>query len=388
MDEATSGERLRGVLLVALAAVAVGYLFADFAPLIPLLSADLGIDEVQVGLLATASAAVYTIGTLATTGLPDRYGPKPVIAAGLATGVVGVVLIATAPSYPVVLVGKGVQGLASAFTFVSGARYIAGLYGSRRSHFALGMFGAGYPLGGALALALMPRFATALGDWRGAFWAEAGLIAACLGLWLMTIGVAPVPRRGSIRDALRCPNCWWAGIQHTGFGVVTAAGAWIAVFLLRAFDLPLAVAGGLGALLLLVATLARPLGGWLVARHWLRTRPIMAAANIFIIVGVLLLAIPDRPLAVALLGAVIFGVGGGIPYAAVFNTAAASLRNAPGAAQGMPVMLGNVVILAVAPSVGFLVRSYGFSAAWLFIAALAAAALGGLAFTKGEEDLT
>ena len=140
MGGATSGERLRGVLLVALAAVAVGYLFADFAPLIPLLSADLGIDEVQVGLLATASAAVYTIGTLATTGLPDRYGPKPVIAAGLATGVVGVVLIATAPSYPVVLVGKGVQGLASAFTFVSGARYIAGLYGSRRSHFALGMF--------------------------------------------------------------------------------------------------------------------------------------------------------------------------------------------------------------------------------------------------------
>ena len=385
--EATAFDRTRGVVLVSLAAVAVGYLFADYAPLIPLLSSPLGMDEVQAGLLATASAAVYTIGTLVTTGLPDRFGPKPVISLGLLTGASGAVMLALAPSYPFALLGKAVEGLASAFTFVAGARYIAGLYGRRRSHVALGVFGGGYPLGSALALALMPRFAAALGDWRGAFWVEAALLGLCLLLWLTTAHVAPVPRRGSIRDALRCLNCWWAGVQHAGFAVVAAAGAWITLFLLREFDLPLAAAGALGSLLLVVATIARPVGGFVVARHWLRTRHAMALGNALIVVGVVLLALPGRPLGLALFGAVVVGIGGGVPYAAVFNTAAASLREAPGAGQGMPVMLGNVVILAMTPAMGYAVRTSGFSAAWGLIGALISVALVCVAFMKGEEEL-
>jgi MFS family permease len=385
--EPTDFQRARGVVLVTLAAVAVGYLFADYAPLIPLLSPALGMDELQAGLLATSSATLYVLGTLWTTGFPDRYGPKPVITAGLATGVIGVAVIALAPSYLVAIAGKALEGLASAFTFVAGARYIAGLYGARRSHFALGMFGGGYPLGSALALALMPRLAAVTGDWRGAFWVEAVLIGVTLVLFLTTIPVPPVPRRGSIRDAFRCFNCWMAGIEHFGFAVVAASGAWITLFLLREFDLPLVAAGLLGSLLLVVATIMRPIGGWLVARHVLRTRPAMAVGNALIVVGVLLLALPDRPLPVALLGAVVLGVGGGLPYAAVFNTAAASLREAPAAGQGMPVILGNVAILGITPTMGFLVGTYGFTAAWVFVAVLIAVVLAGVPFMKGEEEL-
>ncbi len=373
--------------LVTLSTISVGFLFADFAPLIPLLAPELGISEAQAGLFATASGALYVLGTLATTGLPDRHGPKPVIGAGLAIGVVAVVVIALAPTFAFALAGKVLAGIASALTFVAGARYIAGLYGSRRSHMALGFFGGGYPLGGALALALMPRFAAATGDWRGAFLVEAALIAACLGLWLLATPVAPVPRRGSIRDAFRCLNCWWAGVQHFGFAVTTAAGAWISLFLLREFDLPLAAAGALGSLLLLVATVTRPIGGWLVARRTLRTRQAMALGSVLIIVGVVLLGVPGRPLAVALLGSVMLGIGGGLPYASVFNTAAASLRAAPAAGQGMPVILGNVVIFTVTPAMGYAVQAYGFAAAWGLIAVLISGVLATLPLMKGEEDL-
>src|SRR6266852_763556 len=360
--ERTDLRRARGVALVTLAAVALGYVFADYAPLIPLLSADLGMDEVQAGLLATAAAAVYVLGTLWTTGYPDRFGPKPVITAGLATGVVGAAVIALAPTYPVAVAGKLIEGLASALTFVAGNRYIAGLYGTRRSHFALGLYGGGYPLGGALALALMPRFAQVAGSWRGAFWIEAALIAGCLLLWLTTPVVAPIARSGSIRDALRCFNCW--------FAATAASGAWITLFLLRGFDLPLVAAGVLGSLLLVVTTLARWVGGWLVSRHLLRTRAAIAVGNALIVVGVLVLALPGRPLPVALVGAVILGIGGWLPYSAVFNTAAASLRDAPGAGQGMPVIIGNVAILGITPTMGYLVQTYGFTAALLSVAVL------------------
>jgi len=152
----SASERVRGVALVTLATVALGYLLADYAPLIPLLSPALGIDSMGAGLLSTALAVTYVVGTLVTTGLPDRFGPRRVIAAGLLIGVASAALIAVAPGYAVVLLGKALQGMASALTFIAGARYIAGLYRGKRSHLALGIYGAGYPLGSALALALMP----------------------------------------------------------------------------------------------------------------------------------------------------------------------------------------------------------------------------------------
>lgn len=374
-------------MLVTLATVALGYMLADYAPLIPLLSPGLGIDSVGAGLLSTALAVTYVVGTLITTGLPDRFGPKRVIAAGLWIGVASAALIAVAPGYAVVLLGKALQGVASALTFIAGARYVAGLYRGKRSHLALGIYGAGYPLGSALALALMPRLAEVFNGWRGAFWGECALTAVIALLWSTAPPVAAVPRRGSMRDALRCRNCWLAALQHTGFGLTVACGAWITVFLLREFGLPLSVAGTLGALLLLTAMIARPLGGWLVASRRLRTRPAMALANALILAGVAVLALPDRPLVVALLAAVVVGIGGGLPYASVFNTAAASFPAAPAAAQGMLIVVGAIVILGVTPAMGFAAQTYGFWAAWSICGAFALIALAGTAFMRGEEAL-
>jgi predicted exporter len=72
-----STARVRGVLLVTLVTTALGYLQADFAPLVPLLQSDLGIDAVAVGLLATALMSTYVIVTLFTSdshypGVPWR----------------------------------------------------------------------------------------------------------------------------------------------------------------------------------------------------------------------------------------------------------------------------------------------------------------------------
>src|SRR5205823_2613799 len=75
--------------------------------------------------------------------------------------------------------------------------------------------------------------------------------------------------------------------------------------------------------------------GLAVTKGLARTKGVMRIGDVAAVMGVALLAIPGRPLAVALAGAVILGAGVGLPYAPVFNTAAASLRRAPGAAQGL-----------------------------------------------------
>lgn len=376
------------VALLSLSAVAFGFTYADHAPLIPLVSADFRLDDLGAGLLSTALFTSYMATTLLTTGLAERLGPRRMVGAGLAVSTVGTVIFAVSPGYATAVAAKAVQGIGSALAFVAAARYLAGLYGERRNHFALGLYGGGFPLGSAVALVSMPALAAALGGWRGAFWAEAAFVGIAAALWWRAPAVPRVARPGNIRNALRCRNCWWTSLQHAaGFGMGIASGTWITVYLLREFRLPLEVSGLLGSLLLVLAVLARPLGGFLLAREHVPTRRVMRIGDLSIIAGVALLAIPDRPLPLALGGAILVGIGVGLPYSAVFNTAAASLPGAPGAAQGLAAIGGTAGVLIGAPAMGYAVQTLGFWAAWLFVGAVSALAFAGTTFMRGEEEL-
>ncbi|OLC52565.1 MAG: hypothetical protein AUH85_16830 [Chloroflexi bacterium 13_1_40CM_4_68_4] len=380
---------MRGAIaLVILGAIAFGLTYADHAPLIPLIAADLGLSDVQSGLLSTALFAAYFATTLVGIGAIDRIGPRRAVGLGLALAALGAALVAVAPGYPVALAGKATQGAGSALAFVSATRYIVGLYGDRRSHFALGLYGAGFPLGSGLALALMPTLATALGAWRSAFAAEAVLIGFVALAWTRSPTVPYVSARGDMRDALRCGNCWAMSLQHAaGFGLALASGTWITVFLLREFALPLSLSGLLGSLLLFLAVIARSGGGWLLAREHVPTKAVMRAGDLSILAGVALLALPGRPLPIALLGMVLVGLGVGLPYAAVFNTASASLPAAPAAAQGLAAIGGTAGVMVGAPAMGYAVQTLGFAAAWAVVGSVATVALAMTLRTRGEEEL-
>lgn len=375
-----------GVTLVTLTAVAVGVTYTNHAPLIPLLQADFSLSEVQAGLLTTALFLTSVVTFLGGGSLADRTGPWRINALGVALALAGNVLFALAPSYPWLLAAKAVTGLGSGLAFTSGMSYVAAQYGERRSHLAVGLYGAGYPLGGAIGVLTMAPLAV-LTDWRGAFWISSAAIAVALALWAMTPHVAATRPAGSVLQALSCPNCWWTSVQHAGgFGLVVAAGTWVTVYLLREFALPLDLSGVLGSLLLLIAVFARTFGGWLLVHEHLATRAVMRIGQVVILAGLALLALPARPLPLALAGALAVGLGGGIPYAAVFNTAAASLPKAPGSAQGLAAIGGTVGILIFAPAMGYAVQTWGFWAAWLVLGTVAGTALFGTFVMRGEEE--
>src|SRR5436189_276843 len=146
------------------------------------------------GLLSTAYVISYMATTFVTTGLADSVGPKRMVGMGLAVSAAGTVVFAASPTYAVALAAKAIQGIGSALAFVAAARYLAGLYGERRNHFALGLYGAGFPLGSAIALLAMPPLAASLGGWRGAFWIEAAFVGIATALWWSVPAVPPVPR--------------------------------------------------------------------------------------------------------------------------------------------------------------------------------------------------
>jgi predicted MFS family arabinose efflux permease len=125
----------------------------------------------------------------------------------------------------------------------------------------------------------------------------------------------------------------------------------------------------------------------LLAREHMPTRRVMRIGDLAIVAGVALLAVPERPLPIALGGAILVGIGVGLPYSAVFNTAAASLPGAPAAAQGLAAIGGTAGVMVGAPAMGYAVQTFGFWAAWLVVAAVSAMALIGTAFMRGEEEL-
>jgi nitrate/nitrite transporter NarK len=364
----------------------VGWSYAGYASVAVLIAADLGLDDVQLGLIATALYLAAGVPMLFFGDVADRFGPKAVNTWGIVLVVAGTAGMALAPTYPALLATRAVSGIGAGLGLLGGLRYIGRRYEGQSAHFGTGLYGGGFPLGSAVALWTVPPVA-ATTDWRVAFLATALVMVAIVALWVRVPAVPRMARPGNMLVAVRDGNCWWTFVQHAaGFGLVLAAGAWVSVFLIREFGLPLAVSGILGSLLLVVAFLARPLGGLLVSRDILSTLAVMRVAQLVVLGGIGLLVLPDRPLALALLGTVAVGFGGGIPYAAVFNTAAASLPGAPAAAQGLTALGGLVSALVAAPAMGYAIQTWGFSPAWLLLASVSVVALAGTFVMRGEEQ--
>jgi predicted MFS family arabinose efflux permease len=375
----------RDVALATATSTAIGYTYAGHASVLPLITTEFALSDVQAGLITTALFVAASVTMLVLGDLADRYPPQQAATFGMVLVLAGNVATALSPTYEALLAAKALGGVGAGFGFLAGLRYIARRYGEARSHLGQGIYGAGYPLGSTIGLWAMPPLALLWG-WRGAFWATSAVILAVLVVWLAATRVPRLRRPGNMLDAARSANCWWTCVQHAaGFGLVFAAGTWITTFLVREFRLPLEASGLLGSLLLVIAVLARPLGGFLVAREHVPTLTVMRGAQLAILAGVALIAFPERPLLVALIGAAALGLGGGIPYAAVFNTAAASLPSAPSAAQGLTALGGLLGTLIGAPAMGYAIQTWGFSWAWLILGAISTAALAVTFVMRGEE---
>jgi len=366
----------------------VGWSYAGYAPVAPLIAAELGLDDVQLGLIATALYVAAAIPMLVLGDVADRYPPKAVNLWGAVLVVLGTVGMALAPTYWVLLATRAVSGVGAGLGLLGGLRYVGLSYPEGRAHVGTGLFGGGFPLGSAIALWTAPPLAAATG-WRTAFLITAAAMVPIVVLWLRVPEVPHFRRPGNMLDAARDGNCWWTFAQHAaGFGLVLAAGAWITIFLVREFGLALELGGILGSMLLVTAVLARPFGGYLVSRRILSTVGVMRLAQFVVLAGIVMLALPGRPLTVALLGAIGVGFGGAIPYAAVFNTAAASLPRSPAAAQGLTALGGLVSALIAAPVMGYAIQTWGFASAWLILGSISVVALVGTFAMRGEEHFT
>jgi len=258
-----------GLVCVCAAGFAFSVSYTNHAPIVPALIAQFQFSQVMAGLLTTGIFLTHAAMQIPGGHLADRFGSPRVLAGALAIVALANFGIGFASAYAHLLWWKIFAGLGTGVCFVSGARYITGLFAGPRMHLAQGLYGGSVLLGSGFVIFAVPQFLAALG-WRSAFFATAGLALAALAAWMLAVPRPPAPRRapGSFAGMLANPQLWLLGlIQMASFGLVIVAGSWIAALLRNSLGASPARAGLAGSLVLLLGIVMRPLGG-VLAPKW------------------------------------------------------------------------------------------------------------------------
>jgi len=339
-------------------ACAVGFAFSanytNHAPLAGALARQFGFNQALAGLLTTGIFATHAAMQVPGGHLVDRLGSRRILIGALAWVVLGNFGIAFSGAYWQLLAWKIFTGIGTGTCFVAGARYTHEALAGPRLHLAQGLYGGSILLGSGFVILAVPRIYAFTG-WRGAFLTSATVAAIA---WIVWIAAAPHVNATALAASpfwrmVTTPQLWLLGLmQMASFGVAIVVGAWIVSLLANTFGMPLARAGLVGSLVLLLGIGMRPLGGAL--RRHIPVRTLLVACFLMNAAGCFVLGSGGHSLALAIAGVLLLGTGCGLPYAALFTRAAALFPGRAAAAMGLVNMLGILMILAGAPLVGHL----------------------------------
>ncbi|MFI5291955.1 MAG: nitrate/nitrite transporter [Candidatus Limnocylindrales bacterium] len=382
-----SEHRRRALALICLSALAVATNYTNHGPILGFIRADFGIVAAQAGAIATAfflgAAATMLFGGI----IADRIGTKPAVTAGFLIVVISNLGIGiAAPTFDALLAWRVLGGLGGGFSFAAGSSYTRSIFDDRGRHFAQGLYGAAFLLGSSLTLIVIPWLAGVEGDWHRAYTISALFVAAIWLAWTLFAprGSTPSGQGGmgaAFMRAVRARNTIILALCHMcGFGMAMVIGTWVTLYLSETFGLGLALAGALGTTALVLGIVGRLSGGGILEAGVRPIRLIRAAlvAAAIGLAGMALATTVAAPAGLALAGVAIVatGLGVGLPYAAVFNGAAASVPDSPASAQAI-VGWGGLLIAIVGPPLvgGLLDLSGGFAAGFLVLAAVPALVL-------------
>jgi MFS family permease len=345
--------RSRGVVAGCALGVTSGWNFGNLGGVVSELSRSYDVALATIGLLTTALVVTHVAVQIPGGKASDRFGPARAGAAALAILSAGNALALLGAEIGLGIVARAVVGMGTGLAFISGTALVRESGGSP---LAQGVFGGVSLAPGGLALAVVPQLEPALG-WRAAFWSALAVSLAALGFLLAARTGAPPPRSARTRSGAASGvvgdrRLYRLAVLYTasyGLGVVLAN--WVVELLQRHSDLSDGAAAAFGALTLLLVVVSRPLGGWILRAHPGSTRRALGASILAGSAGTLALVAAD-PGWLAVLGALLVGLGAGIPFSPVFTGAAVIRPDAPAAAVGLVNTAANFVVLVGTPLLG------------------------------------
>ena len=257
--------------------------------LFPFLKKDWGLTDAQCGLLVSAVYWSILIFSLPVSVLVDRWSRKKSIGIMSILWSLATLACAFTGSFRQLFLARTAIGIGEAGYAPGGTAMISALFPPEQRAKLLGLWNSSIPLGSALGIALGGLIAEKLG-WRHAFGLVAlpGLVVTLLIFWVKDYKTVDLVRaegpagggskeKMSMRDIanelLRKPSLIF---NNLGFAsnifVTTALLSWLPTFLHRVHGLPVSQAGIRGSVVMLLAIVGAPLGGYLTDLWLKRTR--------------------------------------------------------------------------------------------------------------------
>nr|WSZ17542.1 MFS transporter [Streptomyces canus] len=179
----------RGLVALAVGGFGIGLTEFLIAGLLPQVAASFAVSEAAAGRLISGYALSVAVGAIALTAATARLPRKHVLVGLVVLFVLGNLLSAIAPSYPVMLLGRIVAALCHGSFFGIGSLVARSLVAPERKSRAVAVMFAGLTVANVLGV----PFGALVGErwgWRAAFWA-----VTAIGLLALAGIVAFVPRR-------------------------------------------------------------------------------------------------------------------------------------------------------------------------------------------------
>ena len=292
------------------------------------------------------SLARIPIGMLA-----DRFGGRAVFTFLMLFAAVPAFLVPQASSYGGLLATGFFLGMAGA-SFAVGVGFVSRWFPPERQGSALGVYGLGN-IGQSAAVFLGPVLALSIGLQNVFRGAAALLVVWAAVFWLVARDAPGAPRSRGVREMLRVlgrePLSWvLASFYFLTFGGFVAFSIYLPALLRDEFRLRPEDAGLRAAGFVVLATLARPAGGWLADR--IGGARVLSGVFLAVVPFALLLAWPAMlPFTVGALGcAALLGTGNGAVFKLVpqyFPAGTGTVTGLVGAMGGLggffpPLLLG------------------------------------------------
>jgi predicted MFS family arabinose efflux permease len=345
------------------------------------------VDLVMIGLLTTVMAVPYALLQLPAGSLVDRWGARAAGLLGLSLVIIAYLAALLAPEIWLALAARAVVGVGSAVCFAVGADLARS---SRTGPVGLGFFGGVAVASGGAAVFCVPLAEGLLG-WRSA-WGTGAAAAAVAAAALVLVPVAlsaaarpPVPTHGRTSVLRDGELHRLAAIHAVTLGLGVVLSNWVAVVLERVWGLGAGVAAGLGSLVLLLAMISRPLGGYLARRRPDRTRQMVVLSLLVSAAATAALARPAG-IAAAAVATIALGMASGLPFAAVLATAQARRPDRPAAAVGLMNGQANVLVVLGAPLLGAAIQNSVSTLGMLVVAGVWLVPLVALPATLGRRS--
>ena len=257
---------------LALATISFAVSFAAWGLVGGLASVFAGLYSLTASQTALLVAVPVLLGSLARLPmgmLTDRLGGRLVFTALLVFSSVAALVVPLTTSYPALLVAAFLIGMAGS-SFAVGAAFVSRWTRAARQGTSLGIYGLG-TMGQSLAVFVGPVVAARWG-WQTVFYGTSALLLVWAVAYVLLARNPPGAARPASVAAMvallrHSPTAWLLGAFYfLTFGGFVAFSIYLPTLLRAQFGLTPADAGFRAAGFVVLATLMRPLGGWLADR--------------------------------------------------------------------------------------------------------------------------